>query len=143
MQKRSKARELALQILYQCDFDTFDVQSIDYVFAEFQIKETEIFEFTKEIIAGVIEYIKPLDTLIETTLINWKLSRISLIDKTLLRMGVFEIIKMESIEKKITISEIIKLAKNYSDSDAYKFINGILDRFEKCGSFDMESAIRK
>ncbi|HPG31650.1 MAG TPA: transcription antitermination factor NusB, partial [bacterium] len=98
MQKRSKARELALQILYQCDFDTFDVQSIDYVFAEFQIKETEIFEFTKEIIAGVIEYIKPLDTLIETTLINWKLSRISLIDKTLLRMGVFEIIKMESIE---------------------------------------------
>ncbi|MBP7652505.1 transcription antitermination factor NusB [Candidatus Dependentiae bacterium] len=141
MQKRSKARELALQILYQFDFETYTTESTKYVFSEFEITDPEINEFSKLLISGVIENVDSIDKLIEVTLINWKLSRISLIDKTLLRMGLFEIVKIDGIEKNITISEIIKLTKNYSDAEAYKFINGILDRFDKTGDF--KTALRE
>jgi len=135
MQKRSRAREFALQLLYQLEFENFTDESVDYTFNELEIRDTEIKEFAIKLINGVKSNIIAIDALIEKTLVNWKLTRIPVADKTLLRLGIFEIVMFADIVKQVTISEIIKLAKIYSDIEAFKYINGILDRFEKTGDF--------
>ena len=134
--KRTRARESALQILYQFDFENYPDEVIEITFQELEIDDPDIKNFASILIQGTRKHIKEIDALIEKTLINWRIERISTIDKTLLRLGLFEIVKMLEIDKKVTISEILKLAKLYSDSDAPKFLNAILDRFEKTGSFE-------
>ncbi len=133
MHQRAKAREIALQIIYQTEFENFEEAAVEYTLSEFSA-DGEIKEFALIIITGVRKNLTDIDKYIEKTLVNWRIERISLIDKTLLRMGIFEIAMLKDITKNVTISEIIKLAKNYSDPDSYKFINGILDKFEKSGN---------
>ncbi|HPP88332.1 MAG TPA: transcription antitermination factor NusB [bacterium] len=133
MQSRSLSREVALQILYQMNFENFSEASIDYTFNELGIEEA-IKSFAMIIIDGVKKNKEIIDAYIEKKLINWRIDRISLIDKTLLRMGIFEIAMIADVPKNVTISEIIKLSNNYSDADTYRFINGILDNFEKTGN---------
>ncbi len=140
MHQRAKARETALQILYQTEFENFEEAAVDYTLNEFSIVD-ETKNFALFIINGVRANIIEIDKYIEKTLINWRIERISLIDKTLLRMGIFEIAIMNDITKNVTISEIIKLAKNYSEPESYKFINGILDKFEKTG--DIKTTLKK
>jgi len=134
--KRTRARECALQILYQFDFNSYSDEIIEITFQELEIDDPDIKAFATSLIHGARKYLKEIDLLIEKTLINWRIERISTIDKALLRLGMFEIVKLEEIDKKVTISEILKLSKLYSDVDAPKFLNAILDRFEKTGSFE-------
>jgi N utilization substance protein B len=145
---RKKSRELAFTVIYQFDFENFSDVSIDYTLNELKqniIQEEnksnssnpeKSDEFCKKIISGVKNNLEIIDRLISDTLINWKIERLSTTDKTLLRMGIFEIALVPDIEKNVTISEVIKLSKIYSEADSYKFLNGILDRFEKSGNLE-------
>lgn len=131
MRKRTRARELALKILYQFDIrkeDIFDL--IDKFFQHNEVKK-EIEKFTREIVIGCEENIKKIDNEIESYSQNWSIDRMPIVDRNILRLSIFELIYRDDIPSKVSINEAIELAKKYSDKKSSKFVNGILDKVFK------------
>ena len=87
-------------------------------------------EFLRRLVLGVLEHCEELDRLIERYSENWRLDRIDVIDRNILRMALFELLYCEDIPPKVTINEAIDLGKRYGSEDSGSFINGILDRIQ-------------
>lgn len=123
------SREVILKILYQIDVlniqenDIHDIiqNSFDF-FKTLNIKEKE---FIKEVISEYCKKKENIDNLISENLIGWKLSRLTTIDRNLLRMGITE---SYNNKKAIIIDDIVRIAKKYGGEDSYKIINAILDK---------------
>ena len=133
MRKRTKAREYALQVLYQIDI-THDnpAQALDN-FWQSHIDENisdEVNNFTTEIVKGVCENLSSIDKKITQYAENWKLERMAVVDRNVLRMSSFELLFREDIPPKVSINEGVDLAKKYSGLDAGKFVNAILDKIK-------------
>ena len=133
MRKRSQSRELALQILYQIDI-TQDpaVQVLDNFWLNYDDKDVEesVKSFTCLLVKGVQDNLKVIDAKISHCAKNWELERMAVVDRNILRLGVFEIIFCGDIPSKVSINEAVELAKKYSDIQAGKFVNGILDKIK-------------
>ncbi len=141
MGKRRKARELALQALFQIDFyRTKNPESLNYFWQEQKVSG-EVLDFARKLVEGVCRRREEIDQLIEEHSENWKLSRMSRVDRNILRMAVLELLEMEDIPCKVTIDEAIELGKKYGTSDSGAFINGILDQILK--RLTREDKIRK
>jgi len=128
--KRRRSREFALQVLYQ-----LDITKQDAVRAMAQRKEHfspkgERDDFVERIVLGVIEHRQEIDQLIEQYSENWRLDRMNLVDRNILRMATFELLYFEDIPPKVTLNEAIDLGKRYGTEDSGSFINGILDRIQ-------------
>lgn len=117
---RRKAREDALKILFQHEMNERE-------------EETYANSFVEQLVKGVFNQQEKIDSLIEQYLINWTLDRISIIDKTILRIALYEIIFIEDIPHAVSINEAIELAHTYGDENSQKFINGILSKIIKKG----------
>lgn len=130
MRKRSQAREIALQVLYQIDITHDDVmQAWDSFWVSNEIETDEnVKAFALELVKGVVEYGKDIDSQIALYAKNWELDRMAVVDRNILRLGCFEIIHRSDIPPKVSINEAVELAKKYSDLQAGKFVNGILDK---------------
>ena len=87
-------------------------------------------EFLKRLVLGVLEHCQEFDLLIEQYSENWRLDRINMVDRNILRMALFELLYCEEIPPKVTINEAIDLGKRYGSEDSGSFINGILDRIQ-------------
>jgi N utilization substance protein B len=128
---RRKSRELALQALYQWNitrqdpFLILDQQKVNFSPAD------EEDEFAQQIIVGVLEHYNHIDELIEKFSEHWRLDRISIIDRNILRMAIFELLFREDIPPRVTLNEAIDLGKRFGSEDSSAFINGILDRIQK------------
>jgi len=131
MRKRTKAREFALQVLYQTDIthDSYDVSLNNFwqAHSEENIEE-EIKKFTDELVKGVTENLEVIDAKIAQYATNWQLKRMAVVDRNILRMGCFELMFRDDIPFKVSINEAVELAKKYSSLEAGKFVNGILDK---------------
>jgi N utilization substance protein B len=88
----------------------------------------EVKAFAERLVAGVLEKKKALDVLIGKYATNWKISRMPIVDRNILRAGVYELLWMDDVPAKVTVNEAIELAKSFGDDDASKFVNGILDQ---------------
>jgi len=133
MRRRSKARELALQILYQMDItrDNYE-ESLDNFWKEYSeetIKE-EIKSFTSELVKGVADNLGSIDTKISKYATNWELKRMAVIDRNIIRLSSFEMLFRSDIPLKVSINEAVELAKKYSSPEASKFVNGVLDKIK-------------
>lgn len=84
--------------------------------------------FAEELVAGVLEHKKELDELIGRYATNWKVSRMQVVDRNILRLGAYELRWLDDMPAKVTMNEAIELAKDFGDDDAAKFVNGILDK---------------
>ena len=84
----------------------------------------------KRLVLGVLEHFSQLDRMIEQYSENWRLDRINLIDRNILRIALFELLYCEEIPPKVTINEAIDLGKRFGSEDSGSFINGILDRIQ-------------
>ncbi len=125
--KRRAIREKVLQVLYAHEVSQEPITKvIDDVLTELQTNKTD-FDFAKQIIYKVIQHQDELDEIIKSKVANWEFSRIAVIDKFLLRIGICELIYFDDIPPKVTINEAIEIAKNYSTEKSGKFINGVLD----------------
>lgn len=124
--KRRIVREKALQVLYAYEMnkDSFDLLMEDLYTG---IKDEEDILFAKNLISKVIDNAKELDSWIHKRVNNWEMSRIALIDKILLRIGICELLYFPDIPPKVSINEAIEIAKIFSTAGSGKFINGILD----------------
>jgi len=130
LRRRRKSREFALQALYQLNITKQDVPALLTQFQKHFLPEGEADEFLRRLVLGVLEHCEELDRLIERYSENWRLDRIDLIDRNILRMALFELLYCEDIPPKVTINEAIDLGKRYGSDDSGSFINGILDRIQ-------------
>ena len=126
--KRTLARELALQLLYIADAN--GSLSDDEMEHHFRSTETQpdVAEFAAKLVRGALDARTSLDEIIAQTAVNWKLSRMSVVDRNILRMAAYEIIHLADIPPKVSINEAVDLAKKYSTADSGAFVNGILDK---------------
>jgi N utilization substance protein B len=130
MQKRA-ARELALKSLYKSEFLGYET-ALDFSFEERATKEAK--DYAKLLVKGVVDNVSYIDKLIKEFSINWDIRRISIIDKNILRVAIYEMVN-KLAPPKVVINEALELAKKYSEKKAPKFINGILDAIKK--KFDL------
>lgn len=124
--KRRIVREKVLQILFSNEMNREGLSEIkNSLLSEVNDKSDKA--FADLLIKTVIQHQKEFDKEIESRVTNWEMSRIALIDKILLRMGLCELLYFPDIPPKVSINEAIEIAKVYSTAGSGKFINGILD----------------
>ena len=136
MRKRTKSRELALQLLYQVDVRREDADALfdDFWQREFNLNDEiddSIKEFSTVLVKGVLENLSAIDSVISSYAENWELKRMAVIDRNVIRMATFELLHLEDIPPKVSINEAVDLAKKYGDIDSGKFVNGILDKINR------------
>ena len=127
MDKRTRARELAMQALYQLDTQGADLLER---LGEFFVDNSPD-DFVRRLAAdwckGTWENLTQCDELITASTIKWKLSRLSSVDKSILRLAVYQLKFCEDIPPKVVINEAIELAKKFSTTQSPAFVNGVLD----------------
>ncbi len=132
MRRRTLAREHALKILYQVDITH---RSLDLILADYwkmeEIKDEEIIFYAKTLVDGVLKYLIVIDDKISRYATNWQLKRMAIIDRNVMRIGLFELQYTTDIPPKVAINEAVELAKKYGDLESSKFVNGILDKIHK------------
>jgi N utilization substance protein B len=130
--KRRKSRELALQCLYELDQRGPAGAPPD--FAEFWARHPtgpEVREFTEELVRGARAHQPKIDELIARYAENWSPDRIAVVDRNILRQGIFELLWSSDVPPKVVINEALEVAKRFSTQESSRFINGILDRVRK------------
>jgi N utilization substance protein B len=130
LRKRRKSREFTLQVLYQLDITKQDVIKTLTQFQDHFSGNEERDDFMERLVLGVLEHCQEIDRLIEKYSENWRLDRMNLIDRAILRMASFELLYCEEIPPKVTLNEAIELGKRFGSEDSGSFINGILDRIQ-------------
>lgn len=138
MGRRRKAREETLRILFRLEFEKAQLDKILTQYWENRRTPEEIKKYSNWLVHGVISHQEKIDSIIQSVSEHWRISRMALIDRNILRMAVFELVYEENIAPAIVINEAIEVAKKYSGEEAATFINGILDAVRK----DLEN-IRK
>jgi len=127
MHQRRKAREITLQVLYELDVLRISAQeAIDRFWANFEAPQ-EARTFSSFLIEGTWNNIEKIDKLISGSSENWTMARMSRVDKSILRMAVYELLFCQDIPPKVTLNEAIDLGKVYGSENSGAFINGILD----------------
>ena len=127
MHQRRKAREVTLQVLYELDVLGIDIrEAIDRFWANFDAPE-EARKFSSFLIEGTWNNREKIDSLISGSSENWTMARMSRVDKSILRMAVYELLFCHDIPPKVTLNEAIDLGKVYGSENSGAFINGILD----------------
>src|SRR5690625_1382058 len=122
--KRNDDRKKAFQTLFQLDFNKEEVE----IFIN-DISEGYENTFYNRIISGVVNHLEKLDEMIEQNLEKWSIDRLAKVEKTIIRMAIYEIKFMEDIPKKVSINEAVELAKKFGDEQAGQFVNGVLAKF--------------
>ena len=131
MGTRRKSRELALQALYQGDLAGQNgLLDFEEFCTHFQVNKKSI-PYAKKLMDGVQEKGDALDQLISKYAENWRLERMSLIDRNILRLAVYEVHYQDDVPVSVAINEAVEIAKRYSTDDSGPFINGILDGMSK------------
>jgi N utilization substance protein B len=128
--KRRRSREFALQVLYQLDITKQDATRAIAQSRDHFSPKGERDEFVERIVLGVLQHRQKIDRLIEQYSENWRLDRMNIVDRNILRMATFELLYCEEIPPKATLNEAIDLGKRYGSEDSGSFINGILDRIQ-------------
>lgn len=132
LMKRRKAREYALQILFQADLTEKKIERRDLEEFWFDKNESsEVRKFTEDLVKGTLDRLDEIDKVIETTAENWLLKRMAAVDRNILRFAAYEILFRKDIPSAVTINEALEIAKKYSSLDSASFLNGVLDRLAK------------
>ena len=127
MGARRKARELALQMLYQHDLSGNAPDMIIDTFEDLQKSKPNTREFATKIFRGTVDHLADIDGMIQAQAENWRLSRMAVVDRNIIRMSVYEFLHETGTPKLVVIDEAIEIAKRYGNDKSSQFINGILD----------------
>lgn len=131
MTRRTRGREIALQVLYQTEQNPGMAPEEARRFIERRLLgDRRLVEFAEALVAGVREHRERLDSLISDAAENWRLDRMAAIDRNILRLGAFEMLHCPDVPVKVAINEALELAKRYSTAQSSRFVNGILDRLQ-------------
>ncbi len=129
MGSRRKARECALQLLYQLDVVGDDpARAVENYWQQLEEPtDPGVRDFSEKLVTGVWEHRGAIDEMITQYSTNWKISRMAAVDKNILRLGIFELLFCPDIPVKVTLNEAVEIAKRYGTAESGAFVNGILD----------------
>ena len=130
MKHRSRAREVALQVLYGDDLNPGVEPELLEAFLGVRLKSDELVDFARSLLNGVRRNRSEIDALLERIADNWSLTRMAIIDRNVLRLGAYEML-YTSTPRRVVINEAVELAKKFSTAQAPGFVNGILDAIRK------------
>lgn len=140
--RRSVAREMAVQMLYQSDLGG---SPLPQIFSAFDLSEylarcgkqptEEAFLFAQELVKGTIESREMIDELIRGQADNWRLERMPAVDRNVLRLAIFEMLHETGTPKLVIVDEAIELAKKFGSEQSGRFVNGLLDGLLKQHTF--------
>jgi transcription antitermination protein NusB len=127
--KRRKAREYALQILFQLDIkkEKPSAAVLKHFWAEYK-PDDEVKAFAEEIVKGTFKHLARIDGLIRDCAKNWSIDRMAVVDRNVLRMAMYEILIRMDIPTSVTINEAIEIARKFGTDESGSFVNGLLDR---------------
>ena len=130
MSLRTKSREFAMQMLFQWDMSHQDPRKLEDKFWRAAKATDSTREFANQLFEGSAKDAEILDQLIVTHAQNWRLERMAIIDRAILRLAMFEL-RTSDTPGKVVINEAVELAKKFSSEESGAFVNGILDAFRK------------
>jgi N utilization substance protein B len=129
MSRRSRAREVALQVLFQDDLNPGGNPHAADLFLRARLGSgEELIAFARSLVSGVRRNREELDALLGRTADNWRLERMAATDRNVLRLGAYEILYSDT-PGRVAINEAVELAKRFGTAQSAQFVNGILDRF--------------
>ena len=127
MMKRHEARQKALQVLFQLDSTELSIEeAIEHV-----LEEQKSDAFFEQLVHGTLNNKLNIDEQLESQLENWKLARLPKLERTVLRLAVYELTYNEDAPSKVVLNEAIELCKTFGDEKSAKFVNGVLSKFTK------------
>jgi N utilization substance protein B len=130
---RRKARELALQMLFEHDVAGTTPDDMFQRSEDLKKGSEGIRDFTKRLVSGTLEHRESLDAIISRQADHWRLMRMPIVDRNILRMALFELLYEPDTPRPVVIDEALEIAKRFSTPRSSQFINGILDGVLKSG----------
>ncbi|MEO8348554.1 MAG: transcription antitermination factor NusB [Acidobacteriota bacterium] len=130
---RRKARELALQMLFEHDVAGTTPEDMFQRSEDLRNAAEGLSDFTKRLVSGTLEHRDALDALISRQADHWRLMRMPIVDRNILRMALFELLHEPETPRPVVIDEALEIAKRFSTPRSSQFINGILDGVLKSG----------
>ncbi|MFQ3580885.1 MAG: transcription antitermination factor NusB [Chloracidobacterium sp.] len=136
MGSRRRARECALQMLFQYDLSQ---PSLDYLFESYWNELTELKKehrievpaFANQIVTGVVNHLSDIDLVISRHTDHWRISRMAIVDRNILRVAVYEFLYETETPRAVVINEALEVARRFSTPEASQFINGVLDAIKR------------
>ena len=131
MGPRRKAREYALQMLFQWDITRDSIDQIAVTFFENHEEPTAVVNFARLLVTRTVEHVEEIDVLIQRHAEHWRLDRMATVDRNLLRLAIYEFLYDRDTPKTVVINEAIEIARRFSAQESPQFINGVLDSIKK------------
>jgi N utilization substance protein B len=126
--RRTRARERGLQALYQIDVAAEGIdEALAAFWRSFEPVEREVKELAEALVRGVAEHRRQVDEAIENASSNWRLDRMARVDRNVLRLAVYELLRTD-VPVKVVINEAIELGKKFGSESSGAFVNGVLDK---------------
>jgi N utilization substance protein B len=124
--KRREAREKAVQTLFQLDNTELSIdEAITYIIEE------PANRFYEQLVRGTVEHREAIDEILTGKLDNWSLDRLPKIERTVLRIAVYELLFNDEVPHRVVLNEAIELCKTFGDEKSGRFVNGVLSKFEE------------
>ena len=131
MTRRSRAREVALQLLFQRDHNTAVDRAGVERFVRDRLHEPDLERFCLALYDGTVAHLADIDERLGKAAENWRLQRMAGVDRNVLRLGAYELLFTPDTPAKVALDEAIELARRYGSADSPAFVNGVLDRLRK------------
>lgn len=141
MGTRRLSREFVLQYLYACDINnSYQIKDLEAFWGLFievhhlsdSVREDQVVtSFINNLLRAVIKHLEEIDCTIRKYATNWDFTRITLIDRNIIRIALAEMVYLEDIPAVVSIDEAVEIAKKYSTPDSGKFVNGVLDKIKQ------------
>jgi N utilization substance protein B len=128
MGSRRKAREAAVQVLYQIDVSGLPAQDALRLFWQHLGVAEEQDPFADQLVLGCIEALETIDAKIRSVSRHWRLERMSRVDRNIIRLAAYELMHATDIPRRVTLNEAVELAKRFGNEESPAFVNGVLDR---------------
>lgn len=135
---RRASREMAMKLLYQLEFQKEDREAQKILFFEENKLSENDKVYVNDVVDGVYSNMEYINNLVETNSKGWKISRISKIDLSIMRLSIYEICFRDDIPYNVSVNEAVELAKKFSNEDAGSFVNGILSKVPETSRTSVE-----
>ena len=134
MTRRSRAREVALQLLYQRDLNPHVARPDVERFARERLRDPAVVPFSLGLVDGVAAHAEEIDRRLGEAAENWRLPRMAAVDRNVLRLGAYELLCTPETPANVALDEAIELARRYGSADSPAFVNGVLDKLRRSAS---------
>jgi N utilization substance protein B len=131
MTRRSRAREITLQLLFQRDHNSAVNQADVEGFVNQRIKEPALRQFSLALYTGITERLEEIDKRLAAAAENWRVIRMATVDRNVLRLGAYELLFTHDTPPAVAFDEAIELARRFGSADSSAFVNGVLDRLRR------------